>query len=73
MTENERLTRVLAIVTGAIILTLLTVSIVSTLTEFNKEMRYLNREIKRTRGSEQKHYLKQRRRLWLSLIPFVKY
>ncbi len=40
---------------------------------FMKELRYLNSEVKRTRGEERLHWKSQRRRLWLSLFPFVKY
>lgn len=40
---------------------------------FSRELNYLNIEIKRTEGSERKYWLRKRRRLWLSLIPFVKY
>lgn len=41
--------------------------------DFSHELRYLNNEIGRTDGEEREHYIRQRRRLWLSLIPFVKY
>lgn len=41
--------------------------------DFSHELRYLNNEIGRTDGEERKHWIRQRRRLWLSLIPFVKY
>lgn len=40
---------------------------------FSKELQYLNMEIKRTDGEERRYYLCQRRRLWLSLLPFMKY
>ncbi len=73
MGENEKLTLMLAIITGAIILTLVIIGLASALSEFKKELRYLNREIKRTRGAEREHYIRRRNRLWLSLIPFVKY
>lgn len=43
------------------------------LNDFTSELRYLNNEIGRTDGEERKHWIRQRRRLWLSLIPFVKY
>ena len=43
------------------------------LNNFSKELKYLNNEIGRTYGAEQKYWIRQRRRLWLSLIPFVKY
>lgn len=41
--------------------------------DFLHELEYLNTEIKRTEGAERRHWIRQRRRLWLSLIPFVKY
>lgn len=41
--------------------------------DFSHELRYLNNEIGRTDGEERKHWIRRRRRLWLSLIPFVKY
>lgn len=42
-------------------------------TDFSRELRYLNIEIGRTEGEERQHYIRQRRRLWLSLLPFVHY
>ena len=41
--------------------------------DFSSELRYLNNEIGRTTGSERRYWIRKRRRLWLSLIPFVKY
>lgn len=40
---------------------------------FGRELRHLNVEVKRTVGLEKRRWLRKRRRLWLSLIPFVKY
>ena len=40
---------------------------------FTRELRYLNNEIVRSEGAERKYWLAQKRRLWCSLIPFVKY
>ena len=40
---------------------------------FSLELSYLNKEIERTQGAERKHWIRIRRKLWLSLIPFVKY
>lgn len=40
---------------------------------FSKELKYLNCEIRRTSGDERAHWMRRRRQLWLSLIPFVKY
>jgi hypothetical protein len=63
----------LIVILAAIILTGLFVGLVRFYIAFTQEMRYVNNEIKRTRGAERKYWLQQRRRLWLSLIPFVKY
>ena len=41
--------------------------------EFYDELRYLRNEINRTDGAERKYWMRKKRRLWLSLIPFVKY
>ncbi len=41
---------------------------------FSKELKYLNCEIRRTRGSERRYYKRRRRRLWWSTIfPFIRY
>lgn len=58
---------------AVIILSALMVYLVSSMNEFSRELRYLNREIKRSYGKERKVWLRRRRRLWLSLLPFVKY
>lgn len=41
--------------------------------EFSQELKYLNNEIGRTSGEERRYWIRRRRQLWLSLIPFVKY
>ena len=43
------------------------------LRDFRHEMRYINMEIQRNRGREREHWIKRKRRLWLSILPFVKY
>ena len=44
------------------------------LPKFQREIHHVNRRIKNAQSErERQHYLKRRRRLWLSLIPFVKY
>ena len=60
-------------VVGVFFLFLLLFGLAQFINGFSRELRYLNREIERTTGAEQRHYIRQRRRLWLSLIPFVKY
>lgn len=61
---------------GIAVVLLLTIAIsglVSALNGFTQELKRLNNEIGRTHGTEREHYIKRRRRLWLSLLPFVKY
>lgn len=41
--------------------------------DFVSELRYINSEIRRTDGAERRYWIRKRRRLWLSLIPFVRY
>lgn len=60
-------------VVAAFFLFLLLIGLVSFFNDFSYELKYLNSEIKRTEGAEQRYWIRQRRRLWLSLIPFVKY
>jgi len=60
-------------IVAVFILILLLFGLVSFINDFSQELRYLNNEIRRTDGAERRHWIRQRRRLWLSLIPFVRY
>ena len=40
---------------------------------FRKELRYLTIEIQRTEGIEREYWKQKKRRLWLSILPFVRY
>ena len=52
---------------------LLLLAIVWKLKDFPKELRYLNQEIARSTGAEQRRWRRRKRKLLLSLLPFVKY
>lgn len=41
--------------------------------DFIRELRYVNCEISRTTKKEKKYWIRRRRRLILSIIPFVPY
>ena len=41
--------------------------------KFKRELKLLKSEIGRTKGREQKYWIKKRRKLWFSIIPFVRY
>lgn len=43
------------------------------LIRFRKELKILTGEIYRTEGWERKYWIRKRRKLWLSLLPFVRY
>jgi len=52
---------------------LLLIGLVLRYGSFTRELRRLNNEIGRTYGTERKRWLRRRRRLWMSLLPFVRY
>ncbi len=60
------------ILAAAIVLILLFAGIHSFVDSFLPELQRLNTEIQRTSGKERDYYIRKRRKLWLSLIPFVK-
>lgn len=41
--------------------------------KFSSELKYLNAEIERSDDDKREYWIKRRRRLWLSIIPFIKY
>lgn len=45
-------------------------ALISKIHNFSRELSFLNREIQRTEGEECAHWKRERRRLWLSLLPF---
>lgn len=73
MQEWDLGTCVLAISALTFLSILLIAKLLDFVSAFREELRYLNNEIRRSMGEEQRYWIRQRRRLWLSLIPFVKY
>ena len=63
----------LAVFASPFVLALLIMGLVVYFRKFVKELQKLNRRIRDTGGSSRRHWIRRRRRLWLSLIPFVKY
>lgn len=49
------------------------VGLIKWLLEFRRELHHLTGEIHRTKGKEQKYWIRKRRKLWLSILPFVRY
>lgn len=63
----------IALVIALVLLFLACIRIAIIFQAFMRELRYLNQEIARTTGREQQHYIRRKKRLFLSLIPFVRY
>ena len=64
---------ILAGVIAAALLVLVIVRFTMWLQSFLMELRYLDKEIERTAGEEKQHWIKRKKRLLLSWIPFVRY
>lgn len=60
-------------IVAVLILGLLLIGIAQFINDFSRELKYVNIEINRSTGAERRHWIRRRRRLWLSLLPFVKY
>ena len=59
---------------GTIVLFVGVVWFSSFLNKFQRELRHLNSRIEQSINErERMHYVRRRRRLWLSILPFVKY
>ena len=63
---------IFAIIAGIIFLVILLVGLCAFISDFSAQLKHINNEIRRTSGAERQYYLRKKRRLWLSLIPFVK-
>ena len=70
MTQQEKSILIIICVGFAI---LIIADFLTSIMGFSRELKYLNCEITRTYGAERQHYKRKKRRLWLSLIPFVRY
>ena len=70
--ELDPFTNVLLAIVIAFFAVLILVGLTMKINEFSHELDYLNREIARTEGAERKHWKREKRRLWLSLLPFFR-
>ena len=69
--ENEK---IFVIILGVILVLLLLWALFwDSIRSFSKEWQHIDNELKRADESHQHYWLRRRRRLLLSLIPFVKY
>ena len=71
---NDQTFIVIMVIGACALAVVLFVALAVWLPKFQRELHKVNRYIKNARSEREKqHYLKRRRRLWMSLIPFVKY
>ncbi len=70
--ELDPFTNVLLAIVIAFFAVLILVGLTMKINEFSHELDYLNREIARTEGAEREHWKREKRRLWLSLLPFFR-
>ena len=71
LAANERVLGVLLII---LMLTVILLALLSPwIRWFRRELKFINTEIRRNTGREQQRWLRRRRRLVMSIIPFVKY
>ncbi len=64
---------VMTVLLAVIIIVFAVVFLVGTtvkLKEFSQALNYMNMEIDRSTGERRKYWKRERRRLWLSLLPF---
>lgn len=59
----------LCLIVGAVLIAAL-IDLLPRLRNFRRELDSINREIRRCRGTERSFWVRKRRALWCSLIPF---
>lgn len=63
---------IIAVILGLLLLAVLVVKLSVWLQWFRRELRYLNKEIQRTSGEEKQQWIKRKKKLYLSILPFMK-
>ena len=68
--ELDAFTNVLLAIVIAFFAVVLLVGLTIKINDLSHDLDYLNREIARTEGAEREYWKREKRRLWLSLLPF---
>ena len=61
---------------GIVVIFLIFISLVaisSYINNFSYELKTINHELNRSTGSKRRYWIRRKRKLWLSLLPFIKY
>ena len=70
--EIDPVIGVLSVVVIAFFAVVFLVGLAIKINDFTHELDYINREIRRTTGGEQRYWKQEKRCLWLSLLPFYR-
>ena len=70
--EVDSIIIILAGIVIVFFLVALVVALIHRFDDFSRELMYINQEIHRTRGEERRHWKGEKKRLWLSLLPFYR-
>jgi len=73
MNELDSTTSLLLIIIALFLGVLLLFFVMQYVVGFFEELKFINNEISRNRGDERRYWKRRKRKLFLSLIPFVKY
>ena len=57
----------------AFLVILLIIGFAIKVNSFSQKLDYIKMEIQRSRGEERRYWIREKRRLWLSLLPFCRY
>lgn len=68
--ELDAFVNVLLVIMIAFFAVVLFVVLTVKIYDFKRDLDYLNMEIARTEGAEREYWKREKRRLWLSLLPF---
>lgn len=68
----DSVTMAMLIVLALVLAGMLLAALVQKLSRFCRDLRYINMEIERNAGSEREYWQRERRRLWLSWLPFYR-
>ena len=71
-TELDSIANVLLVIVIAFFAIMLLMGLATKINNFSRDLDYLNREIARTEGAEREYWKHEKRRLWLSLLPFFR-
>ena len=70
--ELDAFTNVLLAIVIAFFAVVLLVGLTIKINDLSHDLDYLNREIARIEGAEREYWKREKRRLWLSLLPFYR-